>query len=590
MAFSFQDNDLFEINMALQCRVKDQKRIIDEFKSGKRYLKLQKDYHKVVAGYIKENRKLKNEVAAAHAGIVTTRNMWMDECDEVWSESVKERARLEARIRELEERNWELERKYDEDMALQKLEYEDKLHEQSCVIDELKNRLAHAEALLDRDSTNTSIPTGQTPIGKKKHIPNSRRSSGKPKGGQVGHKKHILENPSPEEITGEVDHEVQRGEVCPKCGSGELVYTGDYEEKYEIDVEVKVNKTLHKYWIYECSGCGELVRTGIAPGHLGSCQYGANVQATALSLMNTCNVPMNKVVAYLEGMTLGEISPCEGYIAKLNSRAARNLRPFMKDMYKKVVCLPLLHWDDTVIMIDKSRACLRFYGDGKTAYYVAHEKKDMDGIIEDGILEALTPETKVVHDHNCINYNERFRFQNIECNAHVERDLQKTADETGHEEPKEIKNLISATIKDRNDMVEKGCSGFDEKYIVDFELRLSELLSKAWAKASENTSIYSGDFERSVIKRIIDYRDNFFAWVRDFSIPPTNNLAERGLRPAKSKQKISGQFASTETANNYAIIKTYTETCKRNGINEYEALRRLCAGNPYTVDEVYSAE
>ena len=42
MAFSFQDNDLFEINMALQCRVKDQKRIIDEFESGKRYLKLQR--------------------------------------------------------------------------------------------------------------------------------------------------------------------------------------------------------------------------------------------------------------------------------------------------------------------------------------------------------------------------------------------------------------------------------------------------------------------------------------------------------------------------------------------------------------------
>ena len=38
----------------------------------------------------------------------------------------------------------------------------------------------------------------------------------------------------------------------------------------------------------------------------------------------------------------------------------------------------------------------------------------------------------------------------------------------------------------------------------------------------------------------------------------------------------------------YAIIKTYTETCRRNGINEFEALKRLCEGNPYTVDEVLS--
>jgi len=69
-------------------------------------------------------------------------------------------------------------------------------------------------------------------------------------------------------------------------------------------------------------------------------------------------------------------------------------------------------------------------------------------------------------------------------------------------------------------------AGFDEKYIVDFELRLSELLSKAWAKASENTSIYSGGFERAVIKRIIDYRDNFFAWGGSSMCHPPVPLSE----------------------------------------------------------------
>ena len=50
MRYGFMDDDIFEINMALQCKIKDMKRIIAEFKSGDRYLKLQKDYHRIVAG------------------------------------------------------------------------------------------------------------------------------------------------------------------------------------------------------------------------------------------------------------------------------------------------------------------------------------------------------------------------------------------------------------------------------------------------------------------------------------------------------------------------------------------------------------
>ncbi|SDB67723.1 hypothetical protein SAMN02910263_04011, partial [Butyrivibrio sp. INlla16] len=84
--------------------------------------------------------------------------------------------------------------------------------------------------------------------------------------------------------------------------------------------------------------------------------------------------------------------------------------------------------------------------------------------------------------------------------------------------------------------------------------------------------------------------ENFFAWIYDFSIPTTNNLSERSLRGIKTKMKVSGQFASTDTADNYALIRTYIETCRRNGINEIEALSRLCNGKPYTVEEIFSSQ
>ena len=68
-----------------------------------------------------------------------------------------------------------------------------------------------------------------------------------------------------------------------------------------------------------------------------------------------------------------------------------------------------------------------------------------------------------------------------------------------------------------------------------------------------------------------------------------NNLAERGLRGVKSHMKISGQFESEAAADNHALIRTYIETCRRNRINEIDALERLCAGNPYSVAEVFSS-
>ena len=76
-------------------------------------------------------------------------------------------------------------------------------------------------------------------------------------------------------------------------------------------------------------------------------------------------------------------------------------------------------------------------------------------------------------------------------------------------------------------------------------------------------------------------------WLEDFSLPTTNNLSERGLRGIKSHMKISGQFESVKADDNHALIRSYIETCRRNGINEIQALQRLCDGNPYTVAEIF---
>ncbi len=50
--------------------------------------------------------------------------------------------------------------------------------------------------------------------------------------------------------------------------------------------------------------------------------------------------------------------------------------------------------------------------------------------------------------------------------------------------------------------------------------------------------------------------------------------------------KVSGQFGSVETARYFARIRSYLETCRRNAINEIDALSRLAEGKPYTLTEI----
>lgn len=581
--------NLFEDYMAARCTIKSLKRTIEEFKSGERYLKLQKDYRRVMAGYIKEIKKLKSEIGALNAETIRIRNMWSDDYYALYDEQQAEIRQLKETIRRLEDKIWETERKNDENAAMLIRKYEDRLYEKDCIISGLENRLAQAQALISQDGTNTGLPTSQTPVGKKKRIPNTRKKTGRKKGGQPGHEKHTLEEPEESEVTDVTEHASGgEGFLCPRCGGDNFIATGEYEVKYEYDIEVVVKKKKHVFYYYECLDCGTVFRSIYPPNLRGDVQYGSGVQAVILSLTNTVNAAMNKTAMFLHGMTDGELSPCEGYVAKLQKRAAKGLVQFRSDLKKLLVTMRVVYWDDTVVMILTKRGCFRFYGDEKIAYYTAHEKKDMNGIDEDGVLELLTPDTYVMHDHNTLNYNKKFHFKNIECDQHLERDLQKNSDDTQHKWSDNAKELIGRAIKDRDKEMALGRTSFSDSYIEEFNAALDEYISDGWAKNEQDSKTYAAAEEQKLLRRIPKYRENYFMWLEDFTLPTTNNLSERALRGIKSHMKISGQFESVEAAQEHALIKTYIETCRRNGINEFGALQRLCEGNPYTVHEIFS--
>lgn len=468
---------------------------------------------------------------------------------------------------------YELERKERERLERQNAEME-------AQIKALKCEIARLKGILDMDGTNSGTPTSQTPLSKKKVIPNTRVKTGKAKGGQAGHPKAKLSAFRDEEVTENVYHEC---EVCPHCG-GMLEKTGNEICKDELDYEVVVIRRRHHYPEYVCPNCGQKIRQKVPDYLKEENQYGSRTQALALSLMNIGNVSMNKVRRMIYGISEGEVHPTEGYIAKLQSRAASLLQPFLTELMRECLKRGILYWDDTVIMIDTKRGCLRFYGDEQIALYFAHKQKNKEGIDADEILPQLPATTHVMHDHNLVNYNADYDFTNIECNQHLLRDLQKVTDTLQRSWSARMKEHIQRAIHDRNQLLEAGKKAFDQAYTDNFFSTYNQIMVQAI-----NEYLYSeGDnaVELRLIKRLMEYKDNYFAWVTCFDLPVTNNVSERSLRGSKTHMKVSGQFLSEDYAKHYAAIQSYIETCKRNGINEMSALVRLCQGNPLTLDEI----
>ena len=146
--------------------------------------------------------------------------------------------------------------------------------------------------------------------------------------------------------------------------------------------------------------------------------------------------------------------------------------------------------------------------------------------------------------------------------------------------------MLQETNKKRQDTVANGQMSFSDEDIKNFFRTINELFLRGAQENKKDENKYFTQDEKALLSRLVTFKDNYLAWVVNFDMPFTNNLSERALRGVKSKLKISGQFKSVDTAKYYARLKSYIETCLRNGINEMTALIRLVQGIPFTINEL----
>jgi transposase len=88
---------------------------------------------------------------------------------------------------------------------------------------------------------------------------------------------------------------------------------------------------------------------------------------------------------------------------------------------------------------------------------------------------------------------------------------------------------------------------------------------------------------RNLLRRLQQHEEAVLAFALVEGIPFTNNLAERDLRPAKVKQKVSGCFRTVLGAEVYARLQAIIATCRKQARNIFATLRDIFSYQPVSL-------
>ena len=89
---------------------------------------------------------------------------------------------------------------------------------------------------------------------------------------------------------------------------------------------------------------------------------------------------------------------------------------------------------------------------------------------------------------------------------------------------------------------------------------------------------------RNLMDRLVRYQSAVLAFAQYEVVPFTNNLAERDIRPWKTKLKVSGCFRTTTGADCYARIRSFISTARKHHKSVFAELCRVLDAKSFLRD------
>lgn len=466
-------------------------------------------------------------------------------------------------------------------------------HEQlRTAYDELAAKVAKLEHLLSRNSGNSSMPPslddkpgGAQPKGKGRATP--KRAKGKQRGAPGA---NLSWSDAPED----------RKDRFPRgaCGCGaDLAGAADLgvvDAFQQIEIPaVRATVTQYDQHAVRCR-CGK-VHTAARPDGAGTGKvgYGPVLAAWAVFLMVVHHLPVHRCRQVLTALTGAE--PSVGFVHGLLARTSRVLRAADARIRALITMVRVLCMDETPLRVGPKTprpgrkkadkylliACTKAY-----THFLLGDR-DLD-TFKASVLSDVAAGTVVVHDRYTLYDNKAFAgIVHQLCTQHLLRDLA-GAGEVYPEAvwPGQIAEALRGLIHATNVARDKGAAQVDPDVRAELE---KSLRHGVLAGLSDTTSRGDRPGEakaRALLEALHDRQDDVLRFVDDLTVPPTSNDAERGLRPSKIQQKISGRLTSiTRTQDRYRILG-YLSTAAKHGLDQLETLLDTFHGNVWMPDAV----
>lgn len=423
------------------------------------------------------------------------------------------------------------------------------------------------EKKIIKTSKNSSIPPSQTQKDESGLTNQGTNGKGKNESDVTADNTRTIETIKIAEVT-----------QCDVCGRDlTKVDCQHYERRTKIDIIFE--KTLEHVdaEIKQCDNCDSTVKGKFPDDMHGSLQYGNGLRAFIINLLICQMVTLNrtqKMIKSLVGQILSEAT-----LLKFIWRLHEVLALWEFNAKKALLDMPVMHVDETSLRVDKKNHWIHVYSAGDITLKFLHRRRGGEAILKINIIPRYSG--TIIHDF-WASYLTHDQCDHGLCGSHLTRELTCIIEANGYSWASNMKTLLLETCKKvskrkRKKLSEKEYANLQKRYrniITRGEKELPIIAAKPNGK--------KGKMPKSDAHNLWERLKKYEMSVLLFAIIPevsfTNNRAERDLRMAKVKQKVSGCFRTERYAKAYCRISSYLQTMANKGYNPLIAIQMAMKG------------
>lgn len=436
-------------------------------------------------------------------------------------------------------------------------------------------RIAELEAQLKANSRTSSRPPSSDGLKKAPAFP--RKKGGK-KGGQSGHEGKTLEMVAPSAADRLVVHPVAE----QKCSCGQnlesTVPSISLKRRQVFDLPPKLLQIEeHRLEVKHCPCCGEQ-HTGSFPSGLPApVQYGDRVHALVSLLNVEQSMPVGRIGELFASLTGYELN--ENTVSTSVQRMYGKLADNEAVIKEQALSSPVAHADESGARVAGKLHWAHNFVCGLFTYLFVHEKRGAQALHSDESIAQNYTGTLV---HDC--WASYFGLENARhalCGAHLLRELRGLAENHERQWADKMHSLLMYAYE----FSSGGSSVLPAKKYKTVLSRYRQIIKEANREEPPPEPRPKGRPKktkgRNLLERLERYEEEVLRFTREHEVPFTNNLAERDIRPLKTKLKVSGCFRTLQGARHYARIKSFCSTAKKHGLSAYEELLNAWRGESF---------